>query len=55
MAAEHRQTGTLSGRITGFDAARHLPDRLLPQADVSTRLTTGQLSIWHGMACAGRA
>jgi act minimal PKS chain-length factor (CLF/KS beta) len=29
---------TLAGQIRDFDAARHLPDRLLPQTDVSTRL-----------------
>ncbi|WP_069764406.1 ketosynthase chain-length factor [Streptomyces sp. LUP47B] len=28
---------TLAGEIRGFDAADHLPDRLLPQTDVSTR------------------
>ncbi|WP_405474029.1 ketosynthase chain-length factor [Streptomyces canus] len=28
---------TLAGEIRGFDAAEHLPDRLLPQTDVSTR------------------
>lgn len=28
---------TLAGEIRGFDAANHLPDRLLPQTDVSTR------------------
>ncbi|WP_194832971.1 ketosynthase chain-length factor [Nocardia sp. XZ_19_369] len=28
----------LAGEITGFDAADHLPDRLLPQTDISTRL-----------------
>ncbi|MER6283730.1 ketosynthase chain-length factor [Streptomyces sviceus] len=28
---------TLAGEIRGFEAADHLPDRLLPQTDVSTR------------------
>ncbi|MGA4838290.1 ketosynthase chain-length factor [Streptomyces sp. G45] len=28
---------TLAGEIRGFDAAEHLPSRLLPQTDVSTR------------------
>ncbi len=28
----------VAGEITGFDAATHLPSRLLPQTDVSTRL-----------------
>lgn len=27
----------IAGRIRDFDAARHLPSRLLPQTDVSTR------------------
>ncbi|MCM3920956.1 ketosynthase chain-length factor [Frankia sp. AiPs1] len=35
---DDRHVGALAGRITGFDAARHLPGRLLPQTDVSTRL-----------------
>ncbi|GAB1644468.1 ketosynthase chain-length factor [Krasilnikovia sp. MM14-A1259] len=33
-----RFPATLAGQITGFEAADHLPSRLLPQTDVSTRL-----------------
>lgn len=33
-----RYPATLAGRITGFDAAAHLPSRLLPQTDRVTRL-----------------
>ncbi|WP_017571013.1 ketosynthase chain-length factor [Nocardiopsis halotolerans] len=29
---------TLAGQITGFDPAAHIPKRLLPQTDISTRL-----------------
>lgn len=35
--SRHHQ-GALAGQITGFTAADHLPGRLLPQTDVSTRL-----------------
>ncbi|MBA6437027.1 ketosynthase chain-length factor [Streptomyces sp. GMR22] len=31
-------SSSLAGQILGFDAAEHLPNRLLPQTDVSTRL-----------------
>ncbi|SDZ29304.1 act minimal PKS chain-length factor (CLF/KS beta) [Amycolatopsis xylanica] len=34
-----RYAATLAGEVTGFDAAEHLPGRLLPQTDPMTRLS----------------
>lgn len=34
-----RYAATLAGEVPGFDAAEHLPGRLLPQTDPMTRLS----------------
>jgi len=33
-----RSSARLAGQVTDFDAAEHLPSRLLPQTDISTRM-----------------